>query len=357
MKLLGESTAKNVIVKVVLAGACLACWAIPALAEVSNLEDYRARIHQAASALESLRSPDESDSGIDYEEQLNRTASELRTLLPEKESVRVGTNVVEVDNRWFSDALNYLVRPGIEPGNHEEEIDAIVGRLTALEAELQPRTGEKSAAEREENKARMAAIHRRAEFNETNKDESAISRGWRRFVRWLNSLFGSAAPVESGAVTKMSRVAQFFVYGLVGAAILFALWKLLPLLRRSRRDVKTKGRVERVILGEKLKDGETASSLLGEAESLARAGDVRGAIRKGYIALLCELAERKLLRLEQNKTNRDYLSAIKKQQVIYENMLLMTGSFERHWYGLIPASEVDWVEFRERYGEAVKSRG
>src|SRR6267378_8169468 len=354
MKPPGESTTKDVIVKFVLAGVCIACWAIPALAEVSNLEDYRGRLHQAASALESLRSPDESDSGINYGEQLNRTASELRTLLPEKESVRVGTDVVEVDNRWLSDALNYLVRPGIVPVGHEEELDMIVGRLTALEAELQPRTGEKSAADKDENKARMAAIHRRAEFNEVNQEGSAISRLWYRFLRWISRLFGSASPVEPGAVTKMSRVAQFFVYGLVGAAILFALWKLLPLLRRSRRDIKTKGRIERVILGEKLKAGETASSLLGEAEALARAGDVRGAIRKGYIALLCELAERKLLRLEQNKTNRDYLSAIKKQQVIYENMLLMTGSFERHWYGLVPASELDWVEFRERYGDAVK---
>src|SRR5467141_2244720 len=109
MKPPGESTAKNVIVKFVLAGVCIACWAMPVLAEVSSLEDYRGRLHQAASALESLRSPDESDSGVDYEEQLNRTASELRTLLPAKESVRVGTDVVEVDNRWLSDALNYLV--------------------------------------------------------------------------------------------------------------------------------------------------------------------------------------------------------------------------------------------------------
>jgi hypothetical protein len=113
-------------------------------------------------------------------------------------------------------------------------------------------------------------------------------------------------------------------------------------------------RREKVILGERLGANVTPADLLSEAESLAKKGDLRAAIRKGYIAFLCELGDRRLIRLEQNKTNRDYLRNVRDRQQLYANMKLLTDSFERHWYGLSPATETDWAEFRSRYGEALK---
>jgi hypothetical protein len=32
----------------------------------------------------------------------------------------------------------------------------------------------------------------------------------------------------------------------------------------------------------------------------------------------------------------------------------MTDSFERHWYGVVKASDSDWAEFRARYREALQ---
>ena len=43
-------------------------------------------------------------------------------------------------------------------------------------------------------------------------------------------------------------------------------------------------------LGERVGADESAADLFCEAEALAREGNLRGAIRKGYIAVLCELA-------------------------------------------------------------------
>ena len=83
---------------------------------------------------------------------------------------------------------------------------------------------------------------------------------------------------------------------------------------------------------------------------------MRGAIRKGYIALLCELSERKIIGLSQHKTNRDYLKDVRKQNELYKNMSGLTNNYERHWYGFDSAEETDWEEFRNGYRKAVGSK-
>ena len=57
-----------------------------------------------------------------------------------------------------------------------------------------------------------------------------------------------------------------------------------------------------------------------EAETLARQGEIRAAIRKAYIALLVELGDRKIISLAQHKTNRDYLRAVINNPSLYGNM-------------------------------------
>ena len=100
------------------------------------------------------------------------------------------------------------------------------------------------------------------------------------------------------------------------------------------------------MLGEQLAPDETAADLLTEAERLARAGDLRGAMRKAYIAVLCELGDRKILRLAPHKTNRDYLRALREHARLFQSVQPLTNAYERHWYGLTPASEADWNEFQ-----------
>src|SRR5262249_6168225 len=105
----------------------------------------------------------------------------------------------------------------------------------------------------------------------------------------------------------------------------------------------------------RLEPDQSASDLLGEAERLARSGDLRGAIRKAYIALLVELGDRNVISLAQNKTNRDYLRAVYQQRDLYPKMNDLTNTFETHWYGYKPASEKDWETFRASYREALSS--
>ncbi|MGH9941749.1 MAG: DUF4129 domain-containing protein [Pyrinomonadaceae bacterium] len=110
------------------------------------------------------------------------------------------------------------------------------------------------------------------------------------------------------------------------------------------------------MLGERLAPNQTGASLLAEAERLAASGDWRGAVRKAYVAVLCELGDRKVLSLAQHKTNRDYLTALRRERTrLYEEMRPLTQNYERLWYGLAPADAADWTDFRALCGHALRS--
>ncbi len=100
----------------------------------------------------------------------------------------------------------------------------------------------------------------------------------------------------------------------------FLIYKFAPFLITKFQIREKREKRERVILGEKIAADETPDNLFSEAERMAREGDLRGAIRKGYIALLCELSDRKIIGLSKNKTNRDYLRDVRKKRELYQNM-------------------------------------
>ena len=150
-------------------------------------------------------------------------------------------------------------------------------------------------------------------------------------------------------------VLQWVLIALIVAATGFSIYKLVPIFApRFRRKVK-EAKPERIILGERIDEEMSSADLFGDAERLAREGDARGAIRKGYIALLCELSDRKLIGLARHKTNRDYLKDLRPQRYVHGQVGGLTGDFERHWYGEQTAATGDWEDFRRRCGEAIKA--
>ena len=172
---------------------------------------------------------------------------------------------------------------------------------------------------------------------------------------WLNKKF-PRPNIPAGSPEGLQTVSfgfQMLLYAAVFAFIAFLLYRFAPFFVRKFRQREKKDKDERVILGEKLAANEDSQSLFSEAEALARQGNLRGAIRKGYIALLCELSDRKIIGLAQHKTNRDYLRDVRKKRELHQNMNGLTNSFERHWYGFDDADENDWNEFKQIYQKAV----
>jgi hypothetical protein len=149
-------------------------------------------------------------------------------------------------------------------------------------------------------------------------------------------------------------IVQVIVIGVAVAVLLYVVISLLRRFKLNRSPKARKKKGPRIVLGERLEPEATSTDLLSQAEALARHGDIRGAIRKAYIALLVELGDRKLISLAQHKTNRDYLNSVRTVPPLHSTMRGLTDIFERHWYGLEQATPNDWQDFRAGYLAALQ---
>jgi hypothetical protein len=336
--------------------ALFAIMSIPALAALISatpVNEYHRQVRQAITALDSLVQADEEETATAYEKRCLETVESLRTLLPDGESVESNSVRFTIDQSWLHD---YLAR--YEKGSPAERVELrkdIVERLSAIEERLAAieKPVSTGAANKAEASRKLAGILQRSEYEPTVDRGSAIARLLRRFFKWLGSFVPRSSGISAGSASVMSKTAQAFVIVLALAVLAFVLKLFLPrFLRAQRQAGKAPGKA-RIVLGETLDSEQTALDLLADAEALARRGELRAAIRKGYIALLVELGDRKVISLAQHKTNRDYLRALREVQPLYSNLQQLTDSFEKHWYGLIPASETDWQSFRSGYTQAL----
>lgn len=325
------------------------------------LSVYHERVRRSLTLIGSIGTQLQGDERVDTRRRERPTETsalkEIRETLAAKETIEWNGEILHVDNDWLAESLDNYERMSPADPQRSQWLARITERLRALDERLSEIEGQPGkSVDKEEEKARLAAILRRAEYSNQAEEGNALTRLWRRVMEWLRKLFPERGPAgpkrESRAV---NNGAQIIVALLSLAVIIYVGWRFLPrFLRRDMDKRKKTKRGARVVLGEQLSSDETSADLLTEAERLARSGDVRGAIRKGYIALLCELHDRKLVGLAQHKTNRDYLRAVQMNRPLYDEMKPMTTSFEAHWYGLIPAKEMDWQVFREHYQKAVK---
>jgi len=322
----------------------------------ATLADYTTRLSRAITLIDEVEGAYEDESGRSTPEQV--VAGNLmlvRQHLPAKETVKFDGQTISVDNSWLYQALSDFDKSK-NSNDRREAIARIAERLRAIDEhaqELQKATNA-TATDNDSEKGRLAEILRRAEYVQTAPEGSAIERLLDRFLRWLNKLIPHPKPIRSGGSPLVSGVAQIAIVAICLGAIAMVIWRFGPRLISGRRRKKTK-REARIVLGERLEADQTAADLLAQAEILAREGNLRAAIRKAYIALLCELGDRKIISLAQHKTNRDYLSSLRDKASLYASMSKLTSSFELHWYGFVPANENDWNEFRAAYKSTLRA--
>jgi hypothetical protein len=339
----------------------------------TTLADYRSRMGRAVRQLEELAAfCDELERGEKYENwssgefdpdtalQLpgreENTMTAVRRLLPASERVSLAGSAVTADNRWVHDALGAYERDSarLDNGGRAAALRSLAGRLRALEEALAVE-GNEGAAPRDKDaeKGRLATILRQPGFDKETAQGGALRRLFEDIARWIRDLLPDIGPMRPGTNARVSQATQYLVFGLCLLVLAYVGWRFWS--RRPHRQPKEKRKGPRVVLGEQLAEDQTAADLLEEAERLARAGDARAAIRKAYVALLVELGDRRILRLAQHKTNRDYLQNIREAAPprLYTEMLPLTFDYELHWYGLQPADDGDWASFRERCRSAL----
>jgi hypothetical protein len=321
-----------------------------------SLNEYHQRVKFAIHSLELIVDA-ESQAEADKDSDILTKLRDVREALGRKETVEWNGTKFVVDNSWLEDQLKeYEQTSSSEPTRSAvvqrslEQLNALDQRLNEVEqVATDPLPG------KAELRDRLASILQRSEYIRAAKEESALSRLMKWLLKWISSLFPERRVISPGSAIAVSRLAQIAVIAIALAVIGYVVWKFAPRFLRRRKGMKPAKAKARVVLGEQLEPDQSASDLLAEAEALARNGDLRGAIRRGYIALLVELADRKLISLAQYKTNRDYLRSVQEIRNLHRNMEALTNNFEQHWYGLVAADENDWAAFRAGYKEAITS--
>jgi hypothetical protein len=332
-----------------LAGVLLPAAAIHA----TPVSEYHKHLGQAITALDSLAQLDENETAGAYEARGAETILSVRQLLPANETIESPAEKFTVDNSWLQQELDkYKTASSAERAELRQRMIERLQAIAERVKEAETATGEQDKAQQ---RKKLAEILQRPEYARKVKQQSAIGRLWEQFVKWLESIFPKPKPIAPGTAGIFSKIAQVFVIALALAVLIFVAKLFLPRLLHNRRAKRKVKEGARIVLGERLGPDQSATDLLAEAEALARGGDLRAAIRKAYIALLLELGERKIITLEQHKTNHDYLRALRGIERLYPNVKQLTDSFERHWYGLARATENDWQAFRSGYKQALSS--
>ncbi len=329
-------------------------------AAAASLAEYRENIVHLKDDVELIVSPDEDSTegkNLAFEKEV---LAEFPKLLPAQDRIEWENSTFEINNQWIYDALDRLDKESPKSTKRDAIFIEIGERLSAIEKKLDELEQVAAATgTKDEDKRKLAEILRREEYQKPEKsDDSFIKNLYRRIVEWLAEMFPrpNLPNADSSGFQSFSFVLQILLYAVILGAIAFVVYRFAPFFINKYRLKEKRTKKDRVILGERLAEGATAQTLFSEAENLARQGNLRGAIRKGYIALLCELSDKKIIGLSQHKTNRDYLRDVRKQNSLYQNMSGLTDNYERHWYGFENADERDWEEFRSGYKQAIGSQ-
>ncbi len=299
----------------------------------------------------------EAEAGIAPFDHGPKDAADLRKILPATVKVDSPSGTLDVSFEWLHSKLDAFDKTS----DLQEQaflLTEIEERLTAAAwSHNEYETASARALSKDEEKQKLNEILSREEFQEPEQPKESLLEQWlMKIGDWISSLFPSRAPsTEASSMSSITSVLQIGLIVTVLAIVAFGIYKLAPLLFPALKRRRKEECRDRVILGEVIESDRSASSLFAEAEDLARRGQPRNAIRKGYIAALCELSDKKVIGLARHKTNHDYLKDVRKNTDLHSNLKGMTASFEDHWYGSAPSVEASWIEFRQRYTDAIKS--
>jgi hypothetical protein len=329
--------------------ACLvSLFAIPAPAYgLSPLGDYANRLAQAERTV---------NEALEGNISVWELTDEVKRLLPASEEVESNGAITHVDNAWLHEALNKVVKTAEDDAGRGSMLGEISARLARLRQSVK---GAQTAGDQtlQDQRDRLNDILARAEYQPEEKRESLIARWinkiWEFIISLLVRLFGgSSAPARQTDGAGLVMVLRALIFLVVIGALIFGAVKLAR--RFQVRQKPAEEREKREALGEEIAEDATAADLFAMASELARNGEYRKAIRRAYIALLCDFDQRGKLRLGRSKTNRDYLDAMRSEQRIYPTFSVMTFAFERAWYGQDRATEEDFQNFVTLYQEAIK---
>jgi hypothetical protein len=304
-----------------------------------DLAGYHGRVHEAMEFAGNM---------VEEEGYCDETrVSTIKEFLPKSERVEFGDVSVTVDNAWLHEMLDACASES-DDETHAKLLDEISDRLIALDNQVNTAAeastdGAMNAGERIREILARPAYREKTESELTRMIKEVRRRVFEFITDLLRRIFGSIVGTGSSANVVFLAI---IVLG-VGAALILS----IRMLRRRQSVRKEK---KQTVLGEEIEEGVTPADLAAAALAAGRAGDYRTAIRKLYISLLYELAERNIIEIESQATNREYLARVSGFPPLLKPMRYLTDRFDYFWYGMFASSEEDFKEYLNSYGEAME---
>jgi hypothetical protein len=325
-------------------------WLAAALAGPASavpLADYHDRV---AEAMRVVSSAYDAEEGPPVPEALAR----VRALLPPTESVEFDGRAIPVDNAWVADEIARY-EGSSDPEVRSAALDAVATRLYAIDLHLDA-LDEAQAHATEEEHAKLREILARSEFQ--GPAENSFAK-WVRDMRrrigdflseLLERLFGGSRGQSVATGVRIVTIA-------LGSIALLLLVRALAtaFARRGtggKREKRAKKAKTKTVLGEEVDESSTSDDIAAAARALAAAGELRGAVRKLFVALIYRLDERGLVLLHAEATNREYLALVRELGRLHPVMASMTDVFERVWYGEARLDRAQYDEFERMYTRA-----
>lgn len=313
----------------------------------ATLDDYKERLQTAGEHTADLL---DIKLGED-EEFVNSEIEEIQKAVPTSEKIEWKGGSLTTNNGWLHAQLSEY-RSAEDPDERNRIATAIRERINSVIADLDELEKNMAAGTKDADKQKLGEILQRPEYQKLPPPQKSKLEQWfDDFLNWLARIMprSNVAPSAPGDLSSLTMVLQIVLYAAVFGLVGFLIYKFAPVIFPKLRRKTAGKQKDRVILGEKIKDDASAHDIFDEAEALAKTGDIRAAIRKGYIALLCELSDRRMIGLARHKTNRDYLRDLRKTPELHNDVIGLTRNYEEHWYGSRSGGESDWENFRSDY--------
>lgn len=322
-----------------------------AASAASSLADYKQRLQKVTEIVSLLIATERGQ--IEPTDEPNLDV--IRETIPVSETIECNGGSLTTDNGWIPTKLSEY-RSSYDTMDRVRILVSINERIASIVAGLDNLETNSAAGTKDADKQKLGEILERPEYQKLPPPQKSKLEQWLDdFLDWLRRMMpqSNITPSAPNGLGSLTVVLQIVLYALAFAIVTFLIYKFAPVIfPRLRRKGGGKQK-DRVILGEKIEDDASAHDIFDEAEALAKSGDIRAAIRKGYIALLCELSDRRIIGLARHKTNRDYLRDLRKMPELRTDVLGLTKNYEEHWYGFRSSGETDWENFRADYRKAL----
>jgi hypothetical protein len=309
----------------------------------ARLLNYESRVVRAAEQIERIKSDrDYGEEGISY----------IKRLLPRSEQIEFERREVTADNSWLYGLLDSYTAE-TDPQRRNGILSEVLGRLRALDEQLR-RAEAAASGQTESSRDKIHEILSRPAYQP--EQETAIGGFIKRLFRkargFLGEIYSSLTRLLErlfGVSAQSAWFSNIVLIAVLAAAVIVT----VAMIRRRRRTPVKRKKKTRTVLGEEIAADSTSSDLAEAGLAAARAGDFRTAVRKLYVALLYELAERNLIELDDSATNREYLRKVSGFSALASPMSFLTDRFDYVWYGMFPSGEEDFAAYLSKYEEAI----